>query len=317
MITFKELADKIKGEKKIALFLHIHPDGDTIGSTLAIRLALKKLGIIADAYSADEIPERFNYLVGVNEIKSALLGDYSAYMAVDTSCISRVGIFQEDFEKFKNTYSLDHHISNDFFAKYNLVHDCPANAENAYKLIKELGVEIDKDIANCLATGLLTDTGNLKHVGVKGETIRILADLVDLGADLNLINFKMFNEQSAERALLFGLTMSNIKYIEDGKVAFITIRKRDMISCKAKDGDTEGFIDFIMGISGVNVGVCLLEKEENKFKISLRGKGVNVNEIASVFGGGGHLLASGCQINGNYYEVLDKLSYAIKSHLPE
>lgn len=317
MTKFKELADKIKGEKKIALFLHINPDGDTIGSTLAIQLALSKLGIESDVYCENEVPIRFNYLKGVESIKTTLVGDYTAYMAVDVSCVSRVGIFQNDFERFKNTYSLDHHISNDFFAKYNLVNDCPANAENAYKFIKELGVKIDKDIANCLATGLLTDTGNLKHVGVTGETIRILADLVDLGADLNLINFKMFNEQSVERARLFGLTMSNIKYLEDGKVGIITISKQNMLLCGAKDGDTEGFIDFVMGIRGVLVGACLLEKEENKFKISLRGKGVNVNEIASVFGGGGHILASGCQINGNYYEVLDKLSYAIKSHIPE
>ncbi len=317
MTKFKELAEKIKGEKNIALFLHINPDGDAIGSALALKLALKKIGVNSDVFSEFPMPQKFGYLKGIDEVKSALNGTYTAYMAVDCTGSSRIGNFQNDFDKFKNTYSLDHHISNEYFAKYNLVNDCPSNSENVFRLIKELGVVIDAEIANCLATGLITDSGNLKHVGVKGDTIRILAELVDDGADLNLINYKMFNEQSASRAMLFGKTMSQIKYFEDGKVAVITVSRENIKSSLAKDSDSEGFIDFIMGIQGVKVGACIFEKEENKYKISLRGKDVNVNEIAGVFGGGGHVLASGCQINGNYFEVLDKLHYAIKSHLPE
>lgn len=275
------------------------------------------MGIESDVYSEFSMSQKFDYLTGITDVKHQIEGSYTAYMAVDCTGTSRIGIFQSDFEKFKNTYSLDHHISNEYFANYNVVNDCPSNSENVFKLIKELGVKIDEDIANCLATGIITDTGNLKHIGVTGETIRILAELVDDGANLNLINYKMFNEQSVARAKLFGLTMSGVKYLEDGKVAVITVSRENIMLANATDSDTEGFIDFIMGIKGVKVGVCLFEKELNKYKISLRGKGVNVNEIAGVFGGGGHVLASGCQINGNYFEVLDKLHYAIKSHLPE
>ncbi len=317
MIKLNELSKKIKGESKFALFLHIHPDGDAVGSSLALMLALKKIGIEADVFCEDKIPEKFSYLKGVNVIQNALNCTYPAFMALDSGDLNRLGKFSVEFENHKNTYSIDHHISNTYYAKTNYVCDLPSNSENVYNLINELQIEIDSDIANCLATGIITDTGNLKHKGVKSETIRILANLVELGADLNLINYKTFNEQTKERANLFGITMSKIKYESGGKVAIISVTKENLKISGAKEEETEGFIDFIMGIKGVTVGACLLEKDASKYKISLRGKGVNVNEIAGVFGGGGHILASGCQINGDYYEVLDKLTYAIKSHLPE
>lgn len=318
MIDLNKLAEKIKGETSVALFLHIRPDGDAIGSALALKGALTKLGIKVDAYCDDTIPERFWYLKGATEIKNGeIVGKYSAFVAVDSAEINRLGKYAVLFNEFKNTYLIDHHETNHGYSKNDYVLGLSANCVNVFALINELNVEIDSDIANALATGILTDTGNLKHKGVEYSTIHTLATLVEKGANLNLINYKMFTAQSPARAKLFGLTMQKIRYFMDGKIAIATVSQVNISLSGARQDETEGFIDFVMGIQGVEVGACLLELENSKYKISLRGKSTNVAEIAEVFGGGGHILASGCQIKGDYEEVVDKLVYACKQHIKE
>ena len=123
--------------------------------------------------------------------------------------------------------------------------------------------------------------------------------------------------QTKARAKLHGVVMSKIRYFHNEKLAIATIFKKDIEQAGAKDGDTEGFIDFVMGIDTVEVGVCLMEMEKNKFHVSLRAKSVNVNEVALLFGGGGHILASGCRISGEYEEIVDKLQYVIGVRIPE
>lgn len=318
MISLKEFAEKLSKEKSVAIFSHMRPDGDTVGCAIALKLALEKMGIKADLYCTDIIPERLSYLKASEEFSRELKGEYTALFAIDNAEIHRLGDFTAYYAEFKgNTYNFDHHVSNTRYAKVNYVVDCAANCENTYQLIKQLGVEIDGDIANALATGLVTDTGNFRHKNLTAQTLQIASDLVSKGADLNKIVFNNFNRQTKERAKLFGQTMSKIRYFHNGKLAIATVLKKDFESANAKENETEGFIDFVMGIDTVEVGVCLMEVTENKFHVSLRSKSVNVNEVALLFGGGGHILASGCRINGEYEEVVDKLQDAIGRRIPE
>ncbi len=312
LISLKAFAEKLKTEKSVAIFSHVRPDGDTVGSALALSLALKSLGIKTSVYCTDEIPERFLSFHGATEIKSELQGEYSAFLAIDSADITRIGDFAVPFSAHKNTYSLDHHVSNRGYAKYHVMIDTAANCENVYSLILELGVEITKDIADCLALGIVTDTGNFKHNNVTPETFYIASKLREKGADFNYIVFKTFTEQSKYRAKLFGLTMSSIRYFLDDKLAFATITQENIEKSGAKPDETEGFIDFIMGITGVEVGVCALETGVNSYKISFRSKKTDVNAIANAFGGGGHVNASGCKIRGEYEEVVDKIYCAVK-----
>lgn len=313
MISLKNLAEKLKSERKIALFLHVRPDGDAIGSALALKLVLEELGAECDVYCDDAIPERFFFLPSAAFVKNgAVEKNYTAMVAIDCAESTRLGKYATDFCAHKNTFVIDHHETNVGFSKNDYVKSLPANCENVYNLIKFLGVEIKKETANALATGIITDTGNLRHKNVTPSVIRALADLVEKGADLNAITFNMFTAQSKERAKLFALTMEKIRYFHDGKIAIATVTKNNLQISGAKPDETEGFIDFVMGIRGVEVGACLLEQSENKYKVSLRGKETDVAEVASVFGGGGHVLASGCQIRGEYEEVIDRLVFAIK-----
>ncbi len=318
MIDIKELAKAILKEKSVAVFCHIRPDGDAVGSLLALTKALNDMGVEADAYCEDDIPKKFNYLFGASEIQKNLTKEYSAYVAVDSAEINRLGKFSEIFaKKNANTYSIDHHVSNTRYAKVNFVVDKPSNCENVFDFLTVCGYNFTSEVANALATGILTDTGNFKHKGVPSDTLVVASKLVDFGADLNDINYRMFDAQSKERANLFGKVMSKIRYLLNGDFAIITITLDDLTGARARRDETEGFIDFVMGIEGVKVGAAIMEMGSNNYKISLRSKKTDVNKVAGVFGGGGHILASGCQIQGEYEEVVDRLRYVVSQYIEE
>ncbi len=316
MISLRELSEKLKSERTLALFCHIRPDGDSIGSALALSLALKNLGKRVDVFCDDQIPSRFFFLNEPKNIKNKIdFNDYSAFVAIDCGDINRLGSFALDFSKCKNTYNIDHHISNDRYAKVNYVVDLASNCENIYALLIEMGVEITQDIANHLMLGVMTDTGGFKHKNVTAETLAVASSLKVKGADINSIYYHMFTAQSKERAKLFGVVMSKIRYFHDDRFAVATVTLSDIEKSGAKPDETEGFIDFVMGIDCIEVGACVMEIGVNKYKISFRSKGANVNAVASAFGGGGHILASGCQIQGEYEEVIDKIAFAVKREL--
>ena len=317
VINLSQLAEKLKSQDSLALFCHIRPDGDCLGSALALCLALKSLGKKATVFCDDLIPERFAFLPVTAQVKNQLDGQYSAFVAVDCGDLTRLGNFANQFIEHKNTFNIDHHISNVHYAKCNYINCLPSNAQNVYDIICQLKVKITSEIANLLAMGIMTDTGNFRHKNVTPETFYTAGKLVELGADINTIYYHMFTAQSKNRAKLFGTVMQKIRYFHDGRFAIATVSLFDLENCSAKPDETEGFIDFVMGITGVEVGACILQIQENKFKISFRSKSANVNAVASDFGGGGHVLASGCQIFGEYEEVVDKIVFSVGRQLPE
>ena len=317
MISLCELADKLKREKSVALFIHVRPDGDCIGSATALKLSLETLGVSADVFCDDPVPSRFLFLNGVENIKNCEVGEYTALISVDCADITRLGSYADAFVKHKNTYNVDHHVSNTRYAKINYVVDKSSNSENILDLITEMSVTLNYDIANLLATGIMTDTGGFRHKNVTPETLEKASRLVGFGANLNKISYKMFTEQSKERAKLFGFVMSKLRYFLDDRFCLATVTREDILKSGAKPDETEGFIDFVMGINTVEIGACVMEISNRKFKVSFRSKGADVNAIASTFGGGGHALASGCQIFGEYEEIVDKIRFAVSKELPE
>ena len=193
MKTIEELSLKLKKETSVAIFCHVRPDGDTLGSALALSHALNNLGIKAKVFCDDTVPSRFFFLKSSNLVESTLSGDFSAMLAIDCADITRLGDFYEHFAKHKNTYTLDHHVSNTRYAKENLVIDNASNCENVLALIESLGTEITTEMANLLAMGIMTDTGNFRHKNVTPNTMKAVAKLIEKGADLNNIYFHMFS----------------------------------------------------------------------------------------------------------------------------
>ena len=169
--------------------------------------------------------------------------------------------------------------------------------------------------ANLLAMGLLTDSGNFSHNDVSAKTFAVASMLRAKGADTCRIGYLMFTRQTRGRAILFGKALSRLRFALDGKLAFINITQKDFEDTGTDKSHTEGFVDYALSIDEVEVSVSLLEVRKNQYKASLRSKKANVNAVASTFGGGGHVLASGCMLFGELEEVIDRLTYAVYQQL--
>ncbi len=318
MTTITEIASKIKSLKSALIFSHARPDGDTIGSATALRNALISLGINADLVCDSAIPEKFSFIDGVEYYLTPdkITKEYDGFIAVDCSVPSMFQGAYTLFTKNKNTFNIDHHVSNAKYAKYNYVYDNSSNSENVYELIEALGVDITEEMANSLLLGIVTDTGNFAHSNTTEKTLKCASNLVGKDANLNYIIYKMFKDQTKERAKLYARVISKMSYYLEDQMVVLVVNKSDLEECNASESMTEGFIDFPMSVRGVEVAISLLEVDDKKYKISFRSKGkVNVNEIASLYGGGGHILASGAMLCGYKEDIIDKLVYNVSQRL--
>lgn len=318
-MTLREIADKLKTIESAAIFCHMRPDGDTLGAALGLQGLLRACGIPSEVVCESPVPAKFFFLEGMREVASVPTKDAQAFIAVDSSDEARLGALCETFTKSKKIkFNIDHHVSNTRFGDYCYVEERAATCEIVTALADELEVPIDAHTANCLLLGVSSDSGNFAHKNVTENTFLTAAKLLRCGADIHEIQYNMFKRQPRERALLFGRTMSKIRYFYGDKIALISVGKKTLEECGATSDMTEGFIDFPLSVDGVEVAACLLETKPHSFKISLRSKGrSDVNKIASVYGGGGHVLASGCMIGGELEEVVDKLVYTIRQHIED
>ncbi len=311
------IIEKINSAKKIAVFCHFRPDGDALGAGLAVYLMLRNAGKQVCMCCEDEPPEKFRYIPAVNEVKTQLPdGEYDCFISVDCADINRLGIFQKRYSNFKGvTVNIDHHISNIGYAKYNYVIDCPASCEIITGLFIKAGWQMTEEIAYVLMLGLITDSGNFTHRDVTAKTYETAAYLRGYGADITEINYKMYSSQTKNRALLYGRVMNKMRFALNDRLVFLIVSAEDMKATGTDKSATEGFVDFPLTIDGVEVSVSLMEFKNNQYKASLRSKSANVNAVASVFGGGGHILASGCMVFGSIEEVIEKLTYAVFQNL--
>ena len=318
--TLQQIAERIQQAKSVLIVGHMRPDGDALGSALALACALKKLNKGIQVCVESDIPSNLTFVKGIEEVRKTPTGEYDLFVAVDCSDDQRLGALQEQFflakRKRLDTINVDHHISNGRFAKYNFVRQCAANCMNVAMLIKCLGVEMDKEIAEYLLLGLLTDSGNFSHDDVGEEALLLAAELIKAGADICYYNYNLFKKQPKARAALFAKVMGGIRYYHDNRFAVAVIEKKMMEACGADIGMTEGFVDFPLNVDTVEVAATLLETKKGQYKISLRSKTyADVNKIAGCYGGGGHVRAAGCMLFGDVEDILDRLSYTVSQYL--
>lgn len=314
------VANKLKKANRVAIFTHMRPDGDAIGSALALSAALDALHIENEVCVETEIPSNLSFIYGVDTFKKTPSQDYDLLVCVDCADVSRLGALSDEFlrsqRKRIDTVNIDHHISNTRYAAYNYVRDCSANCMNVAQLIKYMGVSLDKKTAEYLLVGLLTDSGNFSHDDVTEETFSLAAELVAAGANVRYYNYNLFKKQPKARAALHATVMSGMRYYFDDRFAVIVTTREMMERCGADNGMTEGFVDFPLNVDGVEVAASVMEVKYRQYKISLRSKEyADVNKIAAVYGGGGHVRAAGCMLFGDLEEVLDKLSYTVSQYL--
>ncbi len=311
---------KIKTAKRVAIFTHMRPDGDALGSALALSSALDNLHIANEVCVETDVPSNLAFINGLEKVKKAPEKEYDLLVCVDCADVQRLGVLSDEFLRAtrKNIYTvnIDHHISNTRYAKYNYVRECSANCMNVAQLVEYLGAPFDKKTAEYLLIGLLTDSGNFAHDDVTEETLSLAAKLVAAGADIRYYHYNLFKKQPKARAALHAMVMSGMRYYFDDRFAAIIITRAMMEKCGADNGMTEGFVDFPLNVDTVEVAAAVMEVKPRHYKVSLRSKEyADVNKIAATFGGGGHVRAAGCMLFGDLEEILDKLSFIVSRYL--
>lgn len=298
------IIDKVLTSNNIVLLCHNNPDGDAIGSTLAMYHALKKLDKEVDIV-IKEPPKRFNFLEGFQDIKEESSKDYDTAIILDTANIDRVNDPSDILNRVKRKYVIDHHISNTRYGDENLVEERPACCQIVYELIKESNIAITKELGESLMTGLLTDTGGFSHQDVLPSTFAMAEDLSKI-VNISSLYDKALRTITRNQFNIKKIALDNLEFYYDGKVAISYITEEDMINTGVDQNDCGILVNIPLEIEGIEVSIFLRRYKE-EVRVSLRSKHVNVNEIVKVFGGGGHINAAGVTVKMPYEEIKNQV----------
>lgn len=296
-VDLKGVASLLKQRERVAVLCHQSPDGDTLGSAAALCLALQRLGKQARMECSDPFPQKYDYMLAPVQ-REAFEPDL--VLAVDVADEKLLG------EKLGGLYGgrvelcVDHHASHRQFAPLFYVDAAAAAAaEIIFELVGLLGVQMDKEIANCLFTGISTDTGCFRYGNATPRTHRIAAQLMEAGAQAADINTRMFETKTRARIELERMVLGNLEFYENGQCALISITREMMVRSGAEENDLEGLAPIPRKIEGVKIGLTLREKENGSYKISVRtAPEIDASELCKRLGGGGHRQAAGCTVEG-------------------
>ena len=315
-MTLDEILKEINNAETIVISAHESPDGDAVGSCMAMKLILEQMGKKPDVI-IPEYSRLFNFLPKIDEVKKK--SDVECYdLAIFLDCANLARLVgREYFEKAKKTIVIDHHGSNNMYGDLNYVNPAsPACCEVLAGMMEYYQMNITKDIGTCIMTGIITDTGGFRHSTITADTFDFTAELIRKGVNVRDIYKKTLRTQTKANFLLSQIVMERMEILEDGKVTFTYIDLKDEEKVNAEPGDHEGLVELGRDLEGVEVAIFVREKEENTYRISLRsGNSVNVSDICLVFGGGGHPRAAGATVQGTLEEVKEKLLKEVRKAL--
>lgn len=306
-IELDKIITAIGNAKRIGIFTHEAPDGDAIGSSLALYMGLKQLKKDVDVITG-EYSKSFSFLSCLDEIKSEGRDDYDLCISLDCADRKRLYDLNNSYDKAGVTVSIDHHASNTYYATFNYVEDrSPAACKTLVKVLKRLGVNINKEIGQALMVGIITDSGGFRYDTVDDETFEFAAQMLDVGVNISDIYLNTFGVQTKAQFELTSIATSRLKFLSKNRVAITYITESDLKKTKAQVGDHEGIVNVGRNVEGVIVSIFLREDRDG-YKVSFRSNNdVDVSEIAKAFGGGGHSRASGCFIEGPLDRAMDRL----------
>lgn len=301
----------LAGADNILILYHQHPDGDAWGSAFALFAALKKMGRrVRVGRGNDIIPQLYSYMGDYCVAAEDDVSSPAFVVSVDCGNAERLseGVMAVDL-------SIDHHGSNTMYAKSTLLDQASASCcEIVYKVIKKLGVSVDPYIADCLYTGISTDTGCFKFSNTTSSTHRAAAALIDCGANIKGINVAMFDTKTRARISLEGEVTNGMRFFENGKIAVALISLKAFERSGAIETDAEGIASLSRAIEGVEFGITLREKP-GYYKCSVRTTNTNACAVASHFGGGGHIRASGFESTVPLEKLIDEIVSECKKQL--
>ncbi len=303
--------EKILNGENIAIFTHIVPDGDALGSTFAMCRILEKLGKKASVFINEKLPKKLEFLnTYFKEEYFTEFKDLSCdtYLALDCGDEKRLGIYKEAFMKAENRVCIDHHATNTMYGKENfVVGDASSTGELIFEFAKESGVLLDGDISSLIYTAIAADTGCFKYESTKQKAHIYAAELIGMGAEFAKINKLLFDTEFKEELKLKGYGMNNIEYYHSGKVAVIVVTNEILESLGAAYEDAEVLSVIPRSVYGVEIGIVIKEWQ-GKTKVSIRTNSyADATALAGAFGGGGHIRASGVVMDCGVFEARDRL----------
>ena len=295
-----EILDQIRRGQRFLIAIHVRPDGDSIGSSLALRYALQAIGKQVVMLRVDEIPSALRFLPGIDDfvLPGEVEGEFDAVLFLDCGGLERVGDAQEVIARAKVKINIDHHLSNSRFGDINYIDDqAAAVGEIVIKLIRDLGVELNWPIAMGIYVALVTDTGSFQFESTSSETHRIAADLLDAGVRPAAVARQVWENKPIAWLRLLQKALSSLKITDNGQISWITISQETLAQTGATASDTEGLVSYARMIDGVEAAALFFEEEPDVIKVSLRSnRWLNVSEVAKQFNGGGHARAAGCVV---------------------
>lgn len=317
MSTLDEILKEIKKAKNIVLLVHENPDGDALGSGVAMYKALKRINKDVELI-IPKYPRVYEELLDLKKctLKEGTKKKYELAMSLDCASIKLLNGWSNYFEDADEKIVIDHHSTNSMFGDLNYVDwSAPACTQVVYTMFKYYGWDIDQEIGTALMTGIITDTGGFQYSGVSKETFQIASELMDDGVNMSKIYKQALETHTRTSFELKKMALDRMEFLEDGKVTFTYITKEDEKNVNAENGDYEGIVNEGRNIEGVEVSIFLHELD-NGFKASLRANNyVNVSDVCLMFGGGGHLRAAGATMQGTPEEIKKKVLAEVKRQL--
>ncbi len=299
----------LRAHDDFLLISHVSPDGDTLGSGLAMYAALTQLGKRAQIVCEEPVPHIYRFLPNAGQVTlPSGARNTEAVVCIDCADIARTGDCKPLFDAAGYTLNIDHHGTNNRYAQNNFVQKAGATGELVYEILLRLKVRLTTDIASCLYAALTTDTGNFAYSNTTPDTLRIAAELLESGIDLPYLNRALFRTVPFHKTKLLGLAITKTQLYEHGRIGMSTLTQSDLRECSATGEDAEGIIDTIRDIDTVEIAALLRESSDGQIRVSLRGKSAaDVSQIAVASGGGGHRLAAGCTLTGPITEAAERI----------
>lgn len=320
----KKIAEHINSGTSYVLVTHVHPDGDAVGSILALQAVLKSMGKKVKSFCEDGIPSTFQFLEGAKDILSDVqdnpVSPSDTVIFLDCGAIDRCGKNLLKMLTPSNfIINIDHHIQenpfgNLFWVKTSFSSTC----EMIFELLSFMNITITPDVAACLYTGILTDTGSFQFSNTSRKVLEIAATLTSYGADPHYIAEQIFESSPPQKLLLLGKVLETLRYLRDYTIATARLTKKMLQETGAKSQDGEGFVNMLRQVGPVRVSVLFREDDNGIIHVGLRSKGsVDVARFARKFGGGGHVNASACRIEGTIEAVEDLILPSLSNYLDE
>jgi bifunctional oligoribonuclease and PAP phosphatase NrnA len=314
--TFKEIANLIREHQKFVIISHVRPDGDALGSQLALGLSLRHLGKEIRIWNEDGMLEKYSFVPQAELLTTppSVPEDFDVAFALDTAIQNRLGTAVQALRSVKTWVNIDHHPSNPRYGDLVYIDaNAPATGQILFELMKSQGLPIDTDIAENLYVAISTDTGSFQYPNTTARTFEIAAELVRAGVQVGPLSQQLYENYPRRRIELLRELLATMRFQASGRVATFSLSLKTAAALGVVPEDNEGLIDHIRAIRGVIVAIFFEELPDGKVRVSMRSKSetVDVCAICQKFGGGGHTLAAGARVRGSLSEVEQRVLEAV------